>query len=436
VAIPSPLTTRRLSLSPARQVRGTPRIPGDKSISHRYVMLGALARGVTEIAQLAPGADVAATVACLRAIGVSIAQTGPDAVRVEGRGGAGFRDPAGPLDAMNSGTTMRLLAGLLAGFPIRVTLIGDPSLSRRPMGRVIEPLAAMGARIGSDQGRPPLRIEGGALAPIVWSPTVASAQVKSAILLAGLRASGVTTVHEPLPTRDHTERAFPTFGLAVHVDGASVSVTGGQVGTAPSRPLTVPGDPSSAAVWAAAAAGLPGSDLRLEGLCLNPRRLGFVRALTRMGAVVTLEPDGTDAGEPVGSLRVAHGSHAEILIAPEDVPDLIDELPVLAARAALGGGLEVRGAGELRVKESDRITALVTGLRALGVEADERPDGFVVRGGSPPSGGRVHAAGDHRLVMAFAIVALGATGPTFIDGAEAVAVSYPGFERDLASLTS
>jgi 3-phosphoshikimate 1-carboxyvinyltransferase len=331
---------------------------------------------------------------------------------------------------------MRLLAGLLAGYPVRVTLTGDSSLTRRPMGRVIEPLAAMGARIASHAGRPPLTIEGGALTAVAWRPPVASAQVKSAILLAGLRASGVTSVYETLPTRDHTERAFPVFGLALDVDGATCAVGGGQSGTAPGRPLSVPGDPSSAAVWAAAAAALPGSNVRLDRVCLNPLRLGFVRALARMGAVIDIDRDGDSAGEPVGALRVAHGGHVPTVIEPDEVPGLIDELPVLAARAALGGGLEVRGASELRVKESDRITALVSGLLALGVDAEERPDGFVVRGDRRPAGGTADAAGDHRLVMAFALVALGARGPSVIHGAEAVAVSYPQFEQHLADLTA
>lgn len=436
MATPLPLTDRRLPLSPVPHLRGTLRVPGDKSISHRYVMLGALARGVTGIAHLSPGMDVAATVACLQSLGASIEPAGPGAVRIQGRGGEAFRNPAGPLDAMNSGTTMRLLSGIVAGYPVRATLLGDASLSRRPMGRVIEPLTAMGARIASRDGRPPLTIEGGSLSAIAWRPPVASAQVKSAILLAGLRARGVTTVHEVLRTRDHTERAFPAFGLAVQVDGASCSVSGGQQATAPAFPLTVPGDPSSAAVWAAAAASLPGSDVRLERVCLNPLRLGFARALTRMGAIIEIEPDADSAGEPVGTIRVAHGGHAATRIEPAEVPDLIDELPVLAARAALGGALEVRGASELRVKESDRIAALVSGLRRLGVDADEYPDGFVVRGGRRPTGGEAHAAGDHRLVMAFAIVALGATGPSVIGGADAVAVSYPQFERHLADLTA
>jgi len=425
-----------LSLSPVRVVRGTLSVPGDKSISHRYLMLGALAAGATVVRHAAPGRDVAATAACLRALGASMDALGEDAFRIHGFGANGPAGPGAPLDAMNSGTTMRLLSGLLAGYPVRATIVGDASLSRRPMARVIEPLRAMGARLRAVDGRPPLEIEGGDLTGISWTPSVPSAQVKSAILLAGLRAGGVTAVHEPLRTRDHTERAFPIFGLAVDHEGDAVTVAGGQRAVAPPAPLDVPGDPSSAAVWAAAAAALPGSHVCLEGVCLNPLRLGFVRALARMGAAIDQEVLEQAGGEPVGRLRIAHGAHTPATIDPHEVPDLIDELPILAARAALGGGLDVRGASELRVKESDRITALVTGLRAMGVDADEYPDGFVVRGDRRPTGGAPDAAGDHRLVMAFSLVALGASGPSTIHGADAVAVSYPQFERHLAALVA
>ena len=427
----------RLQLQPVRRVRGSVPVPGDKSISHRYALFGALARGTTSVSHLAPGADVASTLACLRGLGVAIETAGPGAVVIHGRGWPGLTAPRRPLDAGNSGTTMRLLSGILAGCPFRTEVVGDPSLSRRPMRRVIDPLTAMGARIAAVDGHAPLVIDGGGLSPIIWSSPVASAQVKSAILLAGLSAEGTTTVVEPLPTRDHTERAFPTFGLRVvsSPETRSVSVTGRQEAVAAAEPLRVPGDPSTAAVWAAAAAALPGSSVELTGVCLNPHRLGFVRALERMGARIELIADGEMAGEPVGRIRVAHGTHQAAVIDPADVPGLIDELPVLAARAALGGGLAVSGAGELRVKESDRISALVAGLRALGVSADERPDGFVIDGSQRPRGGTADAAADHRLVMAFSLVALGAAGGSTVTGAEAVAVSYPEFARELDRLT-
>jgi 3-phosphoshikimate 1-carboxyvinyltransferase len=425
---------RLLTVAPARAVRGALAVPGDKSISHRYVLLGALADGLTDASGLAPGADVTATMACLRALGVRIETPGPGRVRIAGRGRAAFAPPAAPLDAANSGTTMRLLAGILAGCPFETTLTGDASLSRRPMRRVIDPLTAMGARITAADGCPPLTIRGGALRAIAWRSPVASAQVKSCVLLAGLAADGRTSVHEPQRTRDHTERALPVFGGRVDVNELTVAIDGGQTLVAPAAALEVPGDPSSAAVWAAAAAALPGSDVRIDGVGLNPLRLGFVAALERLGARIDIATESVRAGEPVGSIRVRHDSHGRTAIAADDVPGVIDELPVLAARAALGGGLEVSGASELRVKESDRIHALVAGLRRLGVDAVERPDGFVIDGRAQPAGGEVDAAGDHRLVMAFALVGLGARGPTTIRGADVVAVSYPAFAADLARL--
>jgi 3-phosphoshikimate 1-carboxyvinyltransferase len=425
-----------LTITPVRSIAGAMPVPGDKSISHRYVLLAGIARGRTEITGLAPGADVASSCECLRRLGVSIQHRDGGGVVIDGRGWSGVRAATGPLDAGNSGTSMRLLAGLVAGRPFRTILTGDPSLSRRPMRRVLDPLAAMGARVSDTAGHAPITIDGGPLAGLHWQSPVASAQVKSAIMLAGLSAAGTTAVTEPLRTRDHTERAFPAFGLACEVQGLTILVAGGQEAAAPAAPLHVPGDPSSAAVWAAAAAALPGGSIRLDGVCLNPRRLGFVRVLERMGARVTTDAQAMVAGEPVGTLHIAHGGHGAAVITPDEVPDLVDELPVLAARAALGGSLEVSGASELRVKESDRIAALVAGLRQLGVSADERPDGFRIDGSARPRGGTADAAADHRLVMAFALVGLGASGPSVIEDAGAVAVSYPGFTRDLARLST
>jgi 3-phosphoshikimate 1-carboxyvinyltransferase len=435
------VTHDRLELSSVAAVRGHVPVPGDKSISHRYVLLGAIAEGVTDVSHLAPGADVASSAACMRGLGVDIVPTGPGALRIRGRGRAGLKPSHAPLDAGNSGTTMRLLSGVLAACPFPTTLVGDASLSKRPMRRVIDPLSAMGARIESSDGRAPLTIHGGSLHGITWRSPVPSAQVKSAIMLAGLAAEGTSTVVEPMPTRDHSERAFPAFGLRSTTtpgDGTSVavSVEGGQHAVAPRGPLTVPGDPSTAAVWAAAAAALPGSSVDLTGVCLNPGRLGFVRALERMGAVVEITMVEEVGGEPVGTIRISHGTHRTTVIDAAEVPSLIDELPVLAARAALGGGLEVSGAEELRVKESDRITALVDGFRAMGVDAVERPDGFVIDGSRRPTGGTADAAHDHRLVMAFTLVGLGASGRSTVTGASVVAVSYPDFARDLARLTA
>jgi 3-phosphoshikimate 1-carboxyvinyltransferase len=422
-----------LILSPADSIRGDLTVPGDKSVSHRYVLLSSLAPGRSVIEHLSSGADVAATVDCVRALGAEVSVIAPGTISVTGRD---WHKPRKVLDAQNSGTTMRLMAGLLAACPFRSTITGDDSLRRRPMRRVIDPLTAMGARISSQDGLAPLDIQGGQLSGIEWTPPVPSAQIKSAILLAGLSASGATTVIEPAETRDHTERAFPLFGLSCEVDGLSVRVHGGQRPSAARSTLRVPGDPSSAAVWAAAAAALPGSRVDVREVALNPRRIGFVRALERMGAIVTMRQESLEGGEPVGTISVQFGDRRDTSIDAAEVPGLIDELPVLAACAAAGRYLEVSGAHELRVKESDRITALVNGLRGLGVRTEERPDGFVIDGRARASGGAADAVGDHRLVMAFAIVALTASGPSRIDGAECVAVSYPTFEEDLRRMVS
>ena len=424
-----------LEIDPIRAISGELSVPGDKSISHRYVMLGAIARGATRITNLAPGADVAATIACFKALGVDVDQTARDGITIDGRGWSGLREATSVLDVANSGTTLRLISGLLAGRPLRTTLTGDASIRRRPMARIIEPLKAMGAAIESVSGTAPRVIRGGDLHGIDWQPPVASAQIKSALMLAGLSADGTTTVTEIQATRDHSERAFPAFGLTATVDGRRVSVAGGQEATAATI-LEVPGDPSTAAVWATVAAALPGSSVILRNVCLNPRRLGFVGALRALGASVELNETHQSGGEDVGTITVTHSGHGSLTLGSSEVPDLIDELPILAARAALGGELSVSGAAELRVKESDRITALVSGLRSLGVDADERPDGFFVRGHKPPAGGIVDASHDHRLVMAFTLVGLGASGRTTITGADAVAVSYPAFTRDLATLSS
>jgi len=421
-----------LTLSPVAAVHGDLAVPGDKSISHRYVLLSALAPGRSIIEHLSSGADVAATVACVRALGADVTVEPSGAVAVTGRR---WNPPSTNLDAANSGTTMRLLAGLLAARPFRSTLTGDDSLRRRPMRRVIDPLTAMGARITSHDGLAPLVIDGGPLHGVEWAPQVPSAQIKSAILLAGLSAAGTTIVVELAATRDHTERAFPLFGLRCDVEGLRVQVAGGQWPEPAASRLRVPGDPSSAAVWAAAAAAVPGSSVHIRNVALNPRRIGFLRVLERLGAVVSMTQESQQGGEPVGTVSVSYGDRHDTRIDAAEVPGLIDELPVLAACAAAGRCLEVSGAQELRVKESDRITALVAGLRALGVEAEERPDGFVIDGRRQATGGRADAMGDHRLVMAFALVGLAASGPTRIDSAESVAVSYPSFEADLRRLT-
>jgi 3-phosphoshikimate 1-carboxyvinyltransferase len=433
--MPSPQTAM---VQPApRGVRGHVRPPGDKAISHRYALLAALADGRSEIRGYSTGGDCASTVGCLRALGVAIDEIGRDAsgltLTVSGRGLGGLSAPAGVLDAGNSGSTMRMLAGILSAHPFRTTLTGDDSLRRRPMRRVIVPLERMGARIGSEDGRPPLSIQGtSAIQPIEFAPEVPSAQVKTAVLLAGLHADGATTVHEPLATRDHTERALHAFGVRVEARGRSVSVRGGQRLAA--QNLEVPGDISSAAFWMVAAASLPGSEIEIVSVGINPTRTGIIDVLRRMGADVTLESGGSTVGEPVGTIRVRHGHLGTTVIDPRDVPGVIDELPVLGALATHGGELRVTGAQELRVKESDRISALADGLRRMGADIDELPDGFHVRGTRRLRGGEVDARNDHRLAMAFAVAALGASGPTMIHDAGAAAVSYPEFFAVLESL--
>ena len=421
-------------IAPARQLRGRIQVPGDKSISHRYALLAALADGRSTIANYAPGADCQTTLACLTALGVRVerdAESG--AVSIAGRGLAGLVAPSAPIDCGNSGTTMRLLAGVLAAHSFPAVLVGDRSLSRRPMRRVMAPLSEMGARFGAAPGdRPPITVHGTRLRPINYRPDIPSAQVKSAVLLAGLQTDGVTTVTEPAATRDHTERALEAFGVPPLVEGRTISVTGGRRLSA--RALRVPGDLSSAAFPAVAAAALAGSDVTIEGVGLNPTRAAIIDLLRRFGALVEAHVDDRHDGEPVGWVRVRHGVLEPVEVLPDEVPEVIDELPVLAALATFGGGLTVSGAGELRVKESDRISALVGGLRAMGADAEERPDGFVIRPTRPLTGGSVDAHGDHRLAMAFAVAALGATGPSHIAGADVMAVSYPSFFTDLDGL--
>ncbi len=426
-------------ITPVRRVAGQVRVPGDKSISHRYALIGALATGTTRITNYSPGGDCSSTLDCLRRLGVAVhVQPGPAdrpsarSVTIEGRGLRGFQAPDRDLDAGNSGTTTRLFAGALAAHPFATTITGDESLRRRPMKRVIEPLSRMGARFESTNGSLPLTIIGSSLTPVEYTPTVPSAQVKSAILLAGLQTPGRTVVHEIVPTRDHTELALSAFGASLDRAGGSIAVTGNQ-------PLTaiqgaVPGDPSSATFWAVAAASLPGSDVEILDLGLNSSRTALFDVLARAGAKVERTVDAVEHGEPRGRVRIRHGALRPLTLGPDDVPGLIDEIPALAAMATAGGELTVTGAGELRVKESDRISALAAGFRAMGGEVEEYADGFHLRGRSRLTGGAPDAVGDHRLAMAFAIAGLAASGPTTVRGAEAVDVSYPGFFETLAAL--
>jgi len=418
-------------------VRGRLQVPGDKAISHRYAIIAALASGPSRLSNYAPGADCHSTLACLRALGVSILEDGT-MVTVMGRGLGRLGSPAGPLDAGNSGTTMRMMAGVLAAHPFSTTMVGDESLSRRPMRRIIEPLGTMGCRIESQDGRPPLTIHGTTLKPIVYTSPTPSAQVKSAILFAGLQTEGTTTVVEPAQTRDHTEQALRSFGGTVRVEdgGKRVSLEGLQALSG--QQLTVPGDFSSAAFWMVAAAARPGSRIELDDVGLNPSRTALIGVLRRFGARVTVESRDEAAGEPRGTIIVEGDRIGRVDITPEEVPGLIDELPAIAALAGHGAEVSVRGAAELRVKETDRIAALVAGLRALGIAADERPDGFVAgeAGRSTVGAGPADARGDHRMAMAFAIAALAGQSPSQIVGADSVVISYPGFFDTLGRLVA
>jgi 3-phosphoshikimate 1-carboxyvinyltransferase len=425
-------------VKPAARAAGRIRVPGDKSISHRYAMLAALADGRSTIRGYLTGADCLSTLACLRALGVAIGRDAdrPDGViEIEGRGLRGLAAPHAPLDAGNSGTTMRLLSGIVAAHEFRTTMTGDASLSRRPMKRVIGPLTEMGAAIHSNEGRPPLTITGARLRPITHRPEVPSAQIKSAVLLAGLQTDGTTTVLEPVPTRDHTERAFHEFGARVETHGEAISVVGGQRLTG--RDLAVPGDVSSATFWIALAAGTPGADIEIEDVGLNPTRTAMIDIARRAGARIDATVETGGGGEPAGRIRVRFGSPRSFTIEPHEVAGVIDEIPGLAALGALlpeGAEMRVSGAAELRVKESDRISCLAAGFRAMGGSVEEFPDGFrlVAR---RLGGGTVDAADDHRLAMAFAIAATGAAQPTTIVGASSVDVSYPGFFDALERLT-
>ena len=426
------------TVRPARRITGTVGLAGDKSISHRYALLAGLAAGRTAIHQYSLGADCAATLDCLRGAGVEITKSrspeGGLSIEIAGRGLRGLRAPAAPLDARNSGTTIRLLSGVLAAHPFASVVTGDASLTKRPMGRVIAPLELMGARIDSQDGRPPLRVHGGGLRGIRYRTEVPSAQVKSAILLAGLQAEGTTVVEESAATRNHTELALRAFGATVTVTGNTIEVAGGQ--SLSGGEFVVPGDISSAAFWLAAAAAIPGSDVEIRNVGLNPTRTALLSVLRRGGAVIDEHIEREAGGEPSGRIRVRYGPPRSLTLGAEEVPYLIDEIPALAAWAAHGGELHVTGAGELRVKESDRISALVRGFQALGADVEEFPDGFHLRGSHRLRGGEADAAGDHRLAMAFAIAALGADMPSVISGSDSVAISYPEFFATLESLCS
>ena len=439
-ALPPALVTA--TVHPAAALAGAPELPADKSIAHRAVLFAAVAEGETEIVGFSDAADPQSSLACVRALGVdvearadSLGADGTPSLVVHGRGLQGLRAPAAPLDCGNSGTTMRLLAGLLAGQRFASTLVGDASLSARPMRRVTDPLAAMGAQIETTDGSAPLRLDGRRLRGTTYRLPVASAQVKSAVLLAGLYGSGETTVVEPTPTRDHTERML---GLDVIELGGErhVTVEGGHA--VPAGLRVIPRDPSAAAFFCVAGAVAEASTIELRGVGLNPTRTAFLDVLRAMGARITVHNLREGGGEPLGDLRIATGAGLHgVEIGGAMVPNLIDEIPVLAVAAALAQGRTViRDAAELRVKETDRIEATAAFLRALGADVTERPDGLVIEGGRPLAGARVEARDDHRIAMAAAVAALSAAGPTTIRGAEAAAVSFPGFWAALEAVAA
>jgi len=416
------------------EVRGRIRVPGDKSISHRALMLSALAQGASRITGILESGDVHSTAGVLRGFGADVPTLGASIV-IHGRGARALSAPASALDCGNSGTTTRLVSGIAAALPFSSRFEGDESMSRRPMRRVARPLEAMGARVElAAHGGLPMTIHGGALHSVEWQSEVASAQVKSAVLLAGLTANVPVTVVEPAPTRDHTERMLLARGVTVRVDGTHVSLTPG--GPLRAMDVAVPGDPSSAAFLIAVATLARHAELVIEAVCVNDTRVGFVRALADMGGVVRFENARQEGGEPVADIVVESATLRGITVGGDQVPAMIDELPLLACVASRASGETlITGAAELRVKESDRIMAVVANLRALGVQAEELPDGMLITGSDAPLRGEVRAHGDHRLAMAFGVLAALPGNDITVDDRECVRVSYPGFWRDVERIS-
>jgi 3-phosphoshikimate 1-carboxyvinyltransferase len=419
-------------IRPAKNVLGSIRLPGDKSISHRYAMLAGLARGTTRLSNFSTGADCASTLSCLRQLGCAVS-TANGSVTIEGK--THWQQPAESLDCGNSGSTMRMLSGFLAGHDFECHLHGDESLSRRPMKRIMLPLRQMGAEIsGSEGDRPPLHIRGGRLHAIEYVTPVSSAQVKSAVLFAGLLAEGETTVEEPHRTRDHTEQALRAFGVEITRSRNRTTIRSGQ--TLHAIEAAVPGDISSASFFLCAAAIFPESNLVIEGLLLNPTRASLLDVLTGLGARISVINLEEQHGELVGTVKIEHGALKGAVVQGAQSVTLIDELPVLAAIAPYThDGIEIRDAKELRVKESDRIALVAKNLRAMGAQCEEYEDGLRVLGQQPLHGAEIDSGGDHRIAMAFAIAALGAKGETLIHGADSARISFPGFFDMLEGVT-
>lgn len=426
-----------VAVAPGRPLRGEARVPGDKSITHRALLLGSIAQGDTVVRGFLDSGDCRASVEVVQALGAQVVDEGESTIRVRGSGIGGLREPDNVLDCRGSGTTMRLLAGLLAGQPFTSVLTGNPALRSRPMGRIIEPLRRMGATVlGRDGDRlPPLAIRGGGLRGIDYDLPVASAQVKSGILLAGLFASGETTVREPRPTRDHTERMLAAMGAPVRSIPGAVTVAPAQGLDA--LALTVPGDLSSAAFLLAAATAVPGSELLVQGVGVNLTRTGFLAILSAMGGHFRVENSRVEGGEPVADLWVESAPLTATEVSGDLVPLAIDELPLVAVLATQARGVTVvREASELRLKESDRVATLVAELGKLGAQIEALPDGYRVEGPTSLRGGTVECHADHRLAMCLAVAALCAVGPVTILGAECAADSFPGFFELLERLRS
>jgi len=425
----------KVIVRPARDVRGVVRIPGDKSISHRYAMLAAIAEGTSRFHNFSAARDCASTLDCVAKLGCEWKRSQDETIEVQGVGPR-LKAPPEVLDCGNSGSTMRMLSGILAGQPFTSKLCGDESLSRRPMARIMKPLSEMGARIeAAEGGRPPLIIHGGPLKAIHYRPEVASAQVKSCVLFAGLFAEGETVVEEPIRTRDHGEIALRAFGAEVERTGNASRIAGGQRLRA--IEAHVPGDLSSAAFFFCAAALFPGSQITLPGILMNPTRARLLDILVQMGLKISVAHLEEHQGELVGTIEARGAAWKGAVIAGADTAALIDEIPVLAAVAPYtDDGLEVLDAKELRVKESDRIAAVAANLRKMGAEVEERPDGLRIPGRQHLHGAELDSFGDHRIAMAFAVAALRAEGETTILGADAAGVSYPSFFEDLRAVTS
>ena len=424
-----------MNFNKVKTLKGEVTVPGDKSVSHRAVMFGSIAKGLTEITNFLQGADCLSTISCFGKLGIEI-ENGPDKILIHGKGLHGLTAPDSVLDAGNSGTTTRLISGILAPQSFTATLTGDASIQKRPMNRIMEPLSMMGADIKSIKGNgcAPLEIQGRPLTGIHYMSKVASAQVKSSILLAGLYASGETSVTEPVLSRNHTEIMLSHFGAQITTKDTTASILPEPV--LEGRKIMVPGDISSAAYFIAAGLIVPGAEILIKNVGINETRDGIIRVAKQMGGNITLLHENRDSGEPVADVLVSHSPLHGIEISGSIIPTLIDELPIIAIMAAYAEGTTViADAAELKVKESNRIDVMVDNLTAMGADITGTEDGMIIKGGSPLHGALIHSMAEHRIAMSFAVASLLADGTTSIEGGECVNISYPGFYKDLAALS-